>query len=410
MAASRLRRIASLLGLSLCLSSCLPAAEAPQPFPGLVFYQGAKRFSFGAEPEGWLTDVPDGHGGRARILSIEDDFYTGRGFLLYICSLEGSPGRHLLYRYDGALGDSELVCELSPQSEPRFFALDNDYSPGFFVTVGEKEAYAFLGEDGAVVAIEGEACPYYACKWGYATSLRNPWNAIEYDYDFEKDDQSAFHFFDGTVASFPNRARVASAGEDKVLFVCTQFRGQLFQYDKEVGTTDLLFNEESWSKVYPDRRATPISGESSYSYLWKMDQLSPSVTLLQLQDGECSERSFTYGPDVNDWFTSCHQIAATDTFMLCGNHTNFRLDFGACTIAQIPSSGRRIDLTIDFEPFERTFYESEHIELIEVYKPGIRSATAAYYVRQKDVDRTILVAANGSLLYCDRVVEIKANA
>ena len=409
-AASRLRGIASLLGLSLCLSSCLPTAEAPQPFPDLVFYQGAKRFSFGAEPERWLTDVPDGHGGRAKILSIEDDFYTSRGFLLYICSLEGEPGAHFLYEYDYGRADSEFVCELSPRRDPRFFDLDNDYSPGFYVMGDDGDSdYAFLGEGGEVVSWEGEDYPHYACKWGYATSLLTPWNGAEFVYDLEKPRENTFHFFDGTEVAIENGGRVVSAGEDKVLILGSDYDNRLSQYDKATGKMTRFEGDYSYprGRVFVDRFISSSSHGTNSHFLWKHDYETKQITLVSFADGNFQEHVFSYGPNRYSGVDYCYWIVSTDMFLVMAERSCLRIDLALGTVEELPTTSAAIVTGhVDILPFDRTIYKNERYELIERYMPRFSiGPQAAYYVRYCDSLTLVLLQKYSSSLLFYQVAE-----
>ena len=411
--ATRIKRIVSLLGFSLSLSSCrFLWTETPAPFSGLVFHQGAYRFSFGSEKELFIKSVPGKSGGRAEIVSVDDDFYTDRGFLLYICSLEGDPGKNWLYKYDYKTGDSDLVTAISAQEEPKFFALDNTYSPGFFVD-GEDGCphYAFLGENEEIVDC-GVERPYYACRWGYAALL--PKSESDSSFVYEEDKRSVFRFFDGEEVPMQDGGRVVSAGENNVLFFVSRYDDRLAQYDKTTGRTTIFEGEYSslpW--VHADRYIASSRHYTQTPYLWKHDYRTSAVTIVYINDGSFTEYYFSYPSLQVGGFDQCEWVVHTDTFLVSAGNAQrdrrLRIDLRKNTIEEIPSKGS--GRVVTFSTFDRIALTTEHYELIERYQPTNGSSSyrncASYYVRELKTGAMTLVqqALGGPLLSFQKAME-----
>ena len=391
-----------LYSLSIALLSCSALFEQPKPFPNLVLYQGVNRFSFGSEPEPFITSVPGDGGERVKIASIEDDFYSSEGFLLYICSLVSSPNTFRLYRYDYDLGDSVFLSTVSSKFEPRFFALQNDYSPGFVMDTEEDGyAYAFLRSGTDIISFDEEICPRWANQWGYVTSLRNPKNASEYALDPNKVEGNAFNFYDGTVVSLNDGARVVSAGENHVLFLSpSNLETSLVQYRKGTGVMTVYEGDYDRGRVYADRPTASTNFYTECSFLWRWDYDKKEIVIVSTHDGKFTEKTFSYDPFVFSSFDRCEWIVSSEIVLVSSGGAEhdrelyIDLKEGALKEIEGKGSGRR---TV-FSTFDRVIFQNEKYELIERYEPThggeLYRNRAAYYVLDRKTNEMLLVQAN----------------
>lgn len=326
--------------------------------------------------------------------------------MLYICSLENSPADYQLYRYDYATSESTFICAISSQREPQFFALDNDYSPGFFVDKADKEAYAFLGERNEIVTFDGEDTPYYACEWGYATSLRNQWNNYEFDHNTKKEENNIFRFYDGTTVPIKNGGRTISAGENKVLFLISSADNRLAQFDKKTGKTEVFEGNYDLRDIYPDRFSISTNHMIKSPFLWRHDYSTKTVTITSTDKGEFKENNFSYAPDMYTGVDLCWWLVGSQTFLAMAYHDFLKIDLELGTIEPIPRYTSKIDGAIYFDPFDQIIYKDSQYEIVERYLPSLSgNHQTAYYVRKGgSSELTLLQPYSRARLYYQKVV------
>ena len=398
------KTVLTLAAVALFSSSCV-TSEQLQPFPNLVFYQWENRFSFGSDPKPFITSVP-GENGRVEIASIKDSFYSSRGFLLYICTLVGAPNEYYLYQYDYETNESTFVTVLCPHEEPHFFALQNDYSPGFYVESEEGEClYAFFDKDNKVQSIHNGLAPIWAGDWGYATSARTPKNTITFDY--REDERNTFYFYDGRILPLENEPKIVSVGQTKMLYLNGD--GNLVRYYKIGSGSKKLTDATEYKLVDMDR---PVASSKLYfptAFLWRHDFESKRIIILNTNGGEFQQYGFRY-PDVTDAsFSRADWLVSSTRLLVSSGYSKLLIDLAEGTIEELPHKssllGRPIFSEIDF-----VFYEGDQYALIEHYhtdRSNFNYSNRAYYhVKNKRTNESFFVRNSTIPFSFQKVIEI----
>ena len=399
--------------LPACLFSCLSGKERPKPFPNLVVYQGAERFSFGSERERFITSVPDERGGRIAVSEVVDTFLTSRGFLLHICILEGTPNEYRLYKYDYEKAESEYLSDIYPSTPfspfwgegPCFLSTDSDYSPCFIAKYEDGSyAYSFLNKDNAVVSLPNEDGPIWVGESGYATTTK-------YHGAFEKgqvseDDSVTFHYYsEASSYALGKRARVLFCDESKVIY--RDGKGLVSEWPRLSSSPTASYG--TFEVASPDRNCVSLHAEPASPYVWKKDYESGILTIATFKDGTYVENRFPSDPPVYNCISKCLWFPNTNHLLGCSSCVSrecYHIDLDQGEVTLIPSKTTMFSYA--YPSFDYPVYQGERYDLIERYRPSARGiGTSAIYAHDKEKDTRILVQAEKTTLFSyQRIVEL----
>lgn len=396
------KTVLTLVAVALFSSSCV-TSEQLRPFPNLVFYQWENRFSFGSDPTPFITSVP-GENGRVEIASIKDSFYSSRGFLLYICTLVGAPNEYCLYRYDYETNESTFVTVLCPHEEPLFFALQNDYSPGFYVESEEGEClYAFFDKDNKVQSIHNGLAPIWAGDWGYATSARTPKNTITFDY--WADERNTFYFYDGRILPLENETKIVSVGQTKMLYLNAD--GNLVRYYKIGSGSKVLTSDISYKLVNMDRPLASPKLSFPTTFLWRNDFKSCTIVVLETSEGEFQQHNFSNPLEGCPGVTDIEWLVSSNDFLASTGTGKISINFLNSAVEEIPY--KRTFCCPVYSSFDHTLFQNDRYTLVEHYYPFSRSngrSAAYYHVKNNETNDSTFVQDVGSPFSFQKVVEI----